>query len=111
MTMTFAAKSFTATRRAFAAVQVGILRALVAHGIVPDLVAGSSVGAINGAYFAGAPDARGVAQLEAIWRDLRRSEVFPLTWRSLLGLLTHRWLDGGGLTRQRVPGALRGHTH
>jgi NTE family protein len=24
---------------------------------------------------------------------------------------THRWLDRGGLTRQRVPGALRGHTH
>jgi NTE family protein len=24
---------------------------------------------------------------------------------------TRRWLDEGGLTRQRVPGALRGHTH
>ena len=55
----------------FGAVQAGMLRALVAHGIVPDLVVGSSVGAINGAYFAGAPDAQGVAKLESIWRSLR----------------------------------------
>ncbi|HZM35448.1 MAG TPA: patatin-like phospholipase family protein, partial [Burkholderiales bacterium] len=74
----------------FGAVQAGMLRALVAHGIVPDLVVGSSVGAINGAYFAGAPDAQGVAKLESIWRSLRRREVFPFTWRSLLGLLARR---------------------
>ena len=74
----------------FGAVQAGMLRALVAHGIVPDLVVGSSVGAINGAYFAGAPDAQGVAKLESIWRSLRRREVFPFTWRSLLGLFARR---------------------
>ena len=74
----------------FGAVQAGMLRALVAHGIVPDLVVGSSVGASNGAYFAGAPDAQGVAKLESIWRSLRRREVFPFTWRSLLGLFARR---------------------
>lgn len=74
----------------FGAVQVGMLRELVAHGIVPDLVVGSSVGAINGAYFAGLPSAEGVTQLEAIWRGLRRSEVFPVTWRSVIGLLSRR---------------------
>ena len=36
--------------------QVGMLRALVTHGLVPDLVVGSSVGAINGAYYAGEPN-------------------------------------------------------
>lgn len=102
-------KSFTATSTALVlagggsigAVQAGMLRALVAHGIVPDLVVGSSVGAINGAYFAGAPDAQGVAQLEAIWRSLRRREVFPFTWRSLLGLLARRnfVVDPCGLRR------------
>lgn len=109
-------KSFTATSTAlvlagggsFGAVQAGMLRALVAHGIVPDLVVGSSVGAINGAYFAGVPTAEGVAQLEAIWRSLRRREVFPVTWRSLLGLLAHRnfLVDPGGLRRiieERLP--------
>ena len=70
----------------FGAVQAGMLRALVAHGLVPDLIVGSSVGAINGAYFAGDPSAGGVARLEAIWRGLRRSEVFPLAWRGVLGL-------------------------
>ena len=83
----------------FGAVQVGMLRELVAYGIVPDLVVGSSVGAINGAHFAQAPNAEGVARLEAIWYGLRRSEVFPVTWRSFLGLLTQRnfVVDPGGL--------------
>ena len=71
----------------FGAVQVGMLRALVAHGLVPDLVIGSSVGAINGAYFAGAPNADGIGQLETIWGGLRRNTVFPLAWRGILGLL------------------------
>ena len=74
----------------FGAVQVGMLRALVDAGMAPDLVVGSSVGAINGAYFAGAPNVEGVTRLEAIWRNLRRSDVFPVTWHSLIGLLTRR---------------------
>lgn len=69
----------------FGAVQVGMLRALTAYGLAPDLVIGSSVGAINGAYFACAPNASGVARLEAIWGSLRRSEVFPFAWRRMLG--------------------------
>lgn len=92
----------------FGAVQVGMLRELVKDGIVPDLVVGSSVGAINGAYFAGAPTLEGVAQLEAIWRGLRRRDVFPFTWRSLVGLFTHRdhLVDSHGLRallEQRLP--------
>lgn len=92
----------------FGAVQVGMLRALVAFGVTPDLVVGSSVGAINGAYYAGTPTAQGVTQLEMIWRGLRRREIFPVGWRSLLALLTHRnfVVDPGGLRRvieERLP--------
>jgi NTE family protein len=92
----------------FGAVQVGMLRELVKDDIVPDLVVGSSVGAINGAYFAGAPTLEGVAQLEAIWRGLRRRDVFPFTWRSLIGLFTRRdyLLNSHGLRallEQRLP--------
>lgn len=86
----------------FGAVQVGMLRALVAHGLRPDMVVGSSVGAINGAYFAGAPDARGVAQLESIWRHLDRREVFPLAWRDVFGVVGGRRsfaIDPAGLRR------------
>jgi NTE family protein len=74
----------------FGAVQVGMLRALVAAGIAPDLVVGSSVGSINGAYFAGMPTAEGVAQLETLWRGLHGRELFALTLRSVLGLFMHR---------------------
>jgi len=46
----------------YAAIQVGMLRELVAQGVKPDIVVGSSVGALNGAYFAGDPTAAGVAR-------------------------------------------------
>lgn len=59
------------------AVQVGMLKALVAHGVHPDFVVGASVGAINAAYFASDPTTAGVARLEAIWRKLRRADIFP----------------------------------
>ena len=66
------------------AVQVGMLRELTRHGLKPDLVVGSSVGALNAAYFAGAPNAAGAERLEQVWCDLRRHDVFPVTLRSIL---------------------------
>jgi NTE family protein len=72
------------------AIQVGMLHALAAHGIVADMVFGSSVGALNGAYYAGTPTIDGVRQLETIWLGLRRNDVFPVTWRTLLGFLRRR---------------------
>jgi len=92
------ATSPTKTTRAFVlagggslgAVQVGMLHSLAAHGITADLVVGSSVGALNGAYYCGNPSLEGVRQLEEIWRGLRRSDVFPMTWRTLFGFLRRR---------------------
>jgi NTE family protein len=73
------------------AVQVGMLHALVARGIVPDLVVGTSVGAINGAWFAGHPTLEGVERLGAIWRSLTPREIFPFDPRTaLLGFLGRR---------------------
>ena len=69
------------------AVQVGMLRELMHAGVSADFVVGSSVGAMNAAYFAGAPNAAGVDKLEKIWRGLRRHDVFPLTLRSVLGFM------------------------
>ena len=65
------------------AVQVGMLRELVRRGVDADFVVGSSVGALNAAYFASAPNATGVDKLERIWCGLRRRDVFPVTVRSL----------------------------
>jgi len=63
----------------YGAIQVGMMHALAAHGISADMVVGSSVGALNGAYYAGDPTLRGVLQLETIWRGLTRHDVFPVT--------------------------------
>src|SRR5258708_31180991 len=74
----------------FGAIQVGMMHSLAAHGIAGDMVVGSSVGALNGAYYAGDPTLRGVLQLESIWRGLHRQDVFPVTWRTLLAFLWRR---------------------
>jgi NTE family protein len=84
------------------AIQVGMLKALVAHGYAADMVVGSSVGAINAAYFAGDPTAAGVARLEAIWRGMRRTDVFPTrAIGSLIGLFSRRgyMVESAGLAR------------
>lgn len=74
----------------FGAIQVGMLHALAAHGIVADMAFGSSVGAVNAAYYAGDPTIEGIRKLEAIWRSLRRQDVFPITWRTLFGFIRRR---------------------
>jgi NTE family protein len=64
-----------------------MLHSLASRGIAADMVVGSSVGALNGAYYAGNPTIEGIQRLDTIWRGLRRSDVFPLTWRTILGFL------------------------
>ena len=41
------------------------------------MVVGSSVGALNGAFYAGDPTLEGVERLATIWRGLKRHDVFP----------------------------------
>ena len=74
----------------FGAVQVGMLHALVEHGLTADLVVGSSVGAINGAYFAGDPTMSGVQNLEKLWLGIRRRDIFPVNWRTAATFLWRR---------------------
>ena len=71
----------------FGAIQVGMMHSLAAHGFSADMAVGSSVGALNGAYYAGDPTLEGVPQLETIWRGLQRHDGSPVTWRTLLGFL------------------------
>lgn len=60
----------------YGAVQVGMLQALTEIGLAPDLVIGTSVGAINGALLA--EDPRGAAnRLTHLWMQVRREVVFP----------------------------------
>ncbi len=55
--------------------EVGMLRALAETDVAPDLVLGTSIGAVNGALFAADPTMRGVERLSRLWCDSRLSEV------------------------------------
>ena len=75
----------------YAAAQAGMLRAVTAEGIRPDLVVGTSAGALNAVAFASDPTPGGVDNLVAAWTATRRSDVFPLRPASLaLGLAGRR---------------------
>jgi NTE family protein len=61
------------------AVQVGMLQALGERGIEPDLLIGTSAGAINAAFVAGHGTSReALGELAEIWTSLRRRTIFPL---------------------------------
>ncbi len=52
-----------------------MLAALRERGIRPDVIVGTSVGALNGAWLAGHPDAP-IDDLAKVWTSLHRSDVF-----------------------------------
>lgn len=56
--------------------QVGMMQAVAESGVKPDLIIGTSVGAVNGAWLASGQDLEGLAD---IWRHLRRGDVFPVS--------------------------------
>lgn len=71
------------------AVQVGMLQALAESGIEPDLLIGTSAGAINCAWVAThGTSSASLAQLGELWTGLRRGYLFPVDPRLLArGLL------------------------
>lgn len=70
------------------AVQVGMMQALADRGWAPDLLVGASAGALNAAYVAQRGfDHATLDDLGAIWKGLRRQDVFPFApHRHLLAL-------------------------
>jgi NTE family protein len=56
--------------------EVGMLQALLEAGVVPDLVVGTSVGAINGAVVADDPTPAAVVRLADLWLGLSGDAVF-----------------------------------
>ncbi|MFI7125079.1 patatin-like phospholipase family protein [Nonomuraea sp. NPDC050153] len=59
------------------AAQVGLGYALEQREFVPDLIVGTSVGALNGAIAAAHPG-KAAPWLDHVWTHVRRREVFPL---------------------------------
>lgn len=73
------------------AAQVGALRALIEGGIRPEIIAGSSAGAVNAAWYALNPDR--LDRLESIWLGLRQKDIFPgSSLRVLYNLARHGYV-------------------
>lgn len=73
------------------AVQVGMLQALGRSGVHPDLLVGTSAGAMNAAWVAGHGLSWGsLTQLAEVWSGLRRHDIFSVNvhqaMRGLLGM-------------------------
>ncbi|MXG91401.1 patatin-like phospholipase family protein [Nocardioides flavescens] len=79
------------------AVEVGMLRALLERDVVPDLVLGTSIGALNGAVLASQPDLGVVERLTDLWRSAGSAREAgygdrPLrTVRRAVSTGTHLW--------------------
>jgi len=82
--------------------EVGMLRALLEHGLVPDVVVGTSVGAINGAAVATDPSPAGVARLVETWSALERGDVFAGSLLRRLGTLARTGTHLHGNDRLRA---------
>jgi NTE family protein len=79
------------------AVQVGALLALLERNIRPDLIVGTSVGALNGVALAADPTLESARRIAEGWRNVRRADIFPgnpltVGWRILTrqGSLHHQ---------------------
>lgn len=84
------------------AIQAGMLRALERADVSPDIVFGTSVGAMNAAYVAGGGDADGLVD---IWLSLRGAKVFPLN--PALGLKAFLGKSRNFVSNQGVKRVLR----
>lgn len=87
---------------ALGAIHVGMLRALVDTGERPDLIVGTSVGAVNAGWIASRPDAAGIRGLADLWISLSRKDIFPTHpfagAMTMLGRRTHL-VPNNGLRR------------
>ncbi len=63
------------------ALEVGFARAVYEAGHLPDMILGTSIGALNGAFLAGGAD---FPTLERLWRGFRLRKAVRPNWRWLL---------------------------
>jgi NTE family protein len=63
---------------ALGAYQAGVYQAMHEHGLTPDWVVGTSIGAINAAIIAGNERTRCVSQLKAFWDTVAKDDLFDM---------------------------------
>jgi NTE family protein len=88
--------------------EVGMLQALLERGVMPSLVVGTSVGAINGAVVATSPELSTVERLAAVWSGIEEQAVFDGSIVSRLATLarTRTHLHANDALREMLAGAL-----
>ncbi len=69
------------------AAEVGMLAALFEHGVRPDLIVGTSVGAINGAFVAADPVPATVDRLRTVWQALASEGILSGSVLARVGTL------------------------
>src|SRR3954453_5900668 len=69
------------------AAEVGMLQALFERQIRPDLIVGTSVGAINGAFVAAGPAPSAVERLRGVWEALASQGIFAGSVLARVGTL------------------------
>ena len=74
----------------YGAVEVGMLAGLLEADITPDLIVGTSIGAVNGSVLASDPTLGGVARLETMWQEMAASSSRAEWSRSARNLMRLR---------------------
>jgi len=77
-----------------------MLRALVERGLRPDVVLGTSVGALNGALYAADPDSA-VERLTTLWMDFEAHSPFEGSLLEQAGTIARNWTHLHGNHRLR----------
>jgi len=80
-------------------VHVGMMRALLEADIKPDVIVGTSIGAVNAAYLAADPSLEQVDRLRELWCEVKARDIFSLNpiancralFREGSLLSAHRW--------------------
>jgi NTE family protein len=99
---------------ALGAYQAGVYQAMCEHGVAPDWVIGTSIGAINGALIAGNPEENGLSRLQEFWARLASHRHLDDIWSSssLGGFLSYFATIAKGVPgffRPNVPGLWNMH--
>jgi NTE family protein len=88
------------------AAEVGMLAALAERGIQPDVVLGTSIGAVNGALYAAEPGAAGLDRLRSLWADADALWGGSALQRLTTLARTRTYLQPFGEVRDRVAAML-----
>ena len=83
------------------AMQAGALRALIEGGYTPDLVCGTSIGAINGAFLAvHGFNPEGLQKLEQVWERTVDQDLLPTNlWWQVMRVFLGR---DKGISQQKI---------